>query len=102
MKRSAQIGLLVMGALTTTSAAGYFAANQDRACQERALNNPQGAQPQDCRRSVWYGAGHGSSGARPLFAGSSPSSGLAATSTPSAGTPSAGTAPVQRGGFGGF
>jgi uncharacterized protein YgiB involved in biofilm formation len=96
MKRSAQIGLLVMGALTTTSAAGYFATNHDRSCQVRAQNNP-GTPPQDCRRSVWYGSGHGSGGARPIFAGSSPSGGAAATSTPSAPTTS-----VQRGGFGGF
>jgi uncharacterized protein YgiB involved in biofilm formation len=97
MKRSAQIGLLVMGALTTTSAAGYFATNHDRACQERALSNPPGTPPQDCRRSVWYGSGHGSGGSRPIISGTSPSGGAAAVSTPSAGNSA-----VQRGGFGGF
>jgi hypothetical protein len=95
MKRSAQIGLLVMGALTTTSAAGYFAANNDRACQERALSNPQGTPPQDCRRSVWHWYGHGSGGSRPIFAGTPSSTAPSATSShPSSGTSAA------RGGFG--
>ena len=97
MKRSAQIGLLVMGALSTTSAAGYFASNNDRACQERALNNPQGTPPQDCRRSVWHWYGHGYGGSRPIFATPSPSVSSTRTATPAAGTSS-----VQRGGFGGF
>jgi hypothetical protein len=96
MKRSAQIGLLVMGALSTTSAAAYFATNNDRACQERALNNPQGTPPQDCRRSVWHSWGHGSSGSRPIFAASPSSTSTAAPS--SHGSP--GTT-ASRGGFGG-
>ena len=96
MKRSAQIGLLVMGAFTTTSAAGYFATNHDRACQERAADNSQGNPPQDCRRSVWYSSGHGSGGGRPVFASSPTAGGATATSAPSAGS---GTA--ARGGFGG-
>jgi hypothetical protein len=95
MKRSAQIGLLVMGALTTTSAAGYFASNHDRTCQEKALNNPPGTPPQDCRRSVWYGSGRGSGGSHALFASPSSSTSPSATSShPSAGTSAA------RGGFG--
>jgi hypothetical protein len=98
MKRSAQIGLLVMGALTTTSAAGYFASNYDRDCEQRTINNPQGQPQQDCRRSVWSNSsGHGSGGGRPIYAGSSSSGTPTATSTPTAGSPS-----VQRGGFGGF
>jgi hypothetical protein len=84
-----------MGALTTTSAAGYFAVNNDRACQERALNNPQGTPPQDCRHSVWHSYGHGYGGSRPIFAGSSPATAPSATSThPSSATSAA------RGGFG--
>ena len=96
MKRSAQIGLLAMGALTTTSAAGYFASNHDRACQERVLNNPPGTPPQDCRRSVWYSSGyHGSSGSHAFFASPSSSASPGATS----GHPSSGTS-AARGGFG--
>jgi len=103
MKRSAQIGLLVMGALTTTSAAGYFATNHDRACEQRILNNPQGTRPDDCRRSVWSNSssssssGHGSGGGHAFYGGNAASSGSATTSTPSAAS-----APAQRGGFGGF
>jgi hypothetical protein len=98
MKRSAQIGLLVMGALTTTTAAGYFATNHDRDCQQRAINNPQGAAPQDCRRSVWSSSGHGSGGGgRAVYAGASPAGGSATTASPAAGGGS-----VQRGGFGSF
>jgi hypothetical protein len=99
MKRSAQIGLLVMGALTTTSAAGYFATNHDRACEQRTRNNPQGARPDDCRRSVWSNSssGHGPGGGHAFYGGSAASSGSATTSTPSAAS-----APAQRGGFGGF
>jgi len=98
MKRSAQIGLLVMGALGTTTAAGYFASNHDQACQQQTLNNPQTAPQRDCRRSVWSGSSHGSGGARPIYAGSSPSSGSAAA----AATQAAAAGSVQRGGFGGF
>jgi len=81
MKRSAQIGLLVMGTLAATSAAGYFSHNHDQACQTQAANNPQGQPPQDCRRSVWHGSGSGSSGYHSFYSGSSS---------------------AQRGGFGGF
>jgi hypothetical protein len=97
MKRSAQIGLLVMGALTTTSAAGYFATNHDRACQEKAVNNPQGTPPQDCRRSVWYGSGHGSGGSHSYFGSSSSSGSSNGTSSHS----SPGSSTASRGGFGG-
>jgi hypothetical protein len=96
MKRSAQIGLLVMGTLATTSAAGYFSHNQDQACQAQAAQNPQGA-PQDCRRSVWRSSGSGSSGYHSFYSGNSSSSGSTTTSSQSAGS-----APAQRGGFGGF
>jgi hypothetical protein len=95
MKRSAQIGLLVMGTLTTTSAAAYFATNHEQACQARAANNPQEQPQRDCRRSVWYGSGHGSGGARPIFGGSPSSTSPGATS----GHPSSGS-PAARGGFG--
>jgi len=99
MKRSAQIGLLVMGALTTTSAAGYFANNQDRACEQRALNNPQGTPSQDCRRSVWSGSSShgGSSGGHSFYGSSSSSSSATATSSHASG----GTSSAARGGFGG-
>jgi len=97
MKRSAQIGLLVMGALTTTSAAGYFATNHDRACQEKAVNNPQGAPPQDCRRSVWYSSGHGSGGSHSYYGYSS----SAGTSTGTSSHSSSGSSTASRGGFGG-
>jgi hypothetical protein len=97
MKRSAQIGLLVMGALTTTSAAGYFATNHDRACQEKAVNNPQGTPPQDCRRSVWSGSGHGSGGSHSYY-GFSSSTG---SSTGTASHSSPGSSTASRGGFGG-
>jgi hypothetical protein len=97
MKRSAQIGLLVMGALTTTSAAGYLASNHDRACQERALNSPQGTPPQNCRRSVWYSSGHGSGGSHAFFASPSSSTSPSATSS----HPSSGGTSAARGGFGG-
>jgi hypothetical protein len=100
MKRSAQIGLLVMGTLATTSAAGYFAINQDQACEARAAQNPQDAPPQDCRRSVWRGSGSGSGGYHSFYSGHSSSSSGASTTTTS--TPSGGSAPAQRGGFGGF
>jgi hypothetical protein len=98
MKRSAQIGLLVMGTLATTSAAGYFANNHDQACQARAINNPQGQPPQDCRRSVWHTSyWHGSSGSHAYF-GSSSSSG---NSNGTSGHSSSGTSSAARGGFGG-
>jgi len=97
MKRSAQIGLLVMGALATTSAAGYFANNHDQACQAQAAQNSQGGPPQDCRRSVWRGSGSSSSGYHSFYSGSS-SSGASTTTS----RPSGGSAPAQRGGFGGF
>jgi hypothetical protein len=98
MKRSAHIGLLVMGALTTTTAAGYFASNHDQACQARAANNPQAPQPQDCRRSVWSGSGGHSYGGRPIFAGTPTAAAAATTSV----APAGGSSSVQRGGFGGF
>ncbi len=99
MKRSAHIGLLVMGALTTTTAAGYFASNHDQACQTRAANNPQAPQPQDCRRSVWSGSGgHSYGGSRPIYAGTPTSAAAATTSV----APAGGSSSVQRGGFGGF
>src|SRR5262249_47256972 len=97
MKRSAQIGLLVIGALTTTSAAGYFANNHDQTCQQRALDNLQGTPAQDCRRSVWSGSsGHGSGGGHSFYGSSSSSTSASATS----GHSSAGTS-VAHGGFGG-
>ncbi len=97
MKRSGQIGLLVMGALATTSAAGYFAHNHDQACQARAANSPQQQPSQDCRRSVWHGSGSGYSGSHGFYSGNSSSSG--STATPAS---YGGSAPVSRGGFGGF
>jgi hypothetical protein len=97
MKRSAQIGLLVMGTLTTTSAAAYFANNHDQACQTRAVNNPQEQPAQDCRRSVWHGSGHGS-GRSHFFFGSPSSSG---TSGGTSSHSSPGTTSAARGGFGG-
>jgi hypothetical protein len=97
MKRSGQIGLLVMGTLATTSAAGYFSTNRDQACQAQAVQNPQTAAPQDCRRSVWRGSGSGSGGYHSFYSGNSSSS----TSTTTT-SPSGGSAPAQRGGFGGF
>jgi hypothetical protein len=97
MKRSAQIGLVVMGALTTTTAAGYFANNHEQACQARAADNPQAPPAQDCRRSVWHGSGHGSGGAHSFFGSSSPSAGSNGTS----GRASSGTSSAARGGFGG-
>src|SRR5215471_7460268 len=99
MKRSAQIGLLVMGALTTTSAAGYFASNHDRDCEQRAINNPQPQPPQDCRRSVWSNSsGHGGSGGSHSFFGSPSSSGSSAGTS---GHSSSGTSSASYGGFGG-
>jgi hypothetical protein len=98
MKRSAQIGLLVMGALTTTSAAAYFANNHDRSCEQRTLGNAQQTRPDDCRRSVsGSGSGHGSGGGQSFYRSNASSGGSATTSSPSAAS-----APVQRGGFGGF
>jgi hypothetical protein len=97
MKRSVHIGLLVMGALSTTTAAGYFASNHDQACQARVANNPQAPPPQDCRRSVWHSWGH-SYGGRPIFAGTPTSAAAATTSV----APAGGSSSVQRGGFGGF
>jgi len=97
MKRSAQIGLLVMGTLATTSAAGYFANNHDQACQAQTARSPQGAPSQDCRRSVWHGSGSGSSGYHSFYSGNSSSGGSTTTSGSSSGS-----APAQRGGFGGF
>jgi len=97
MKRSAQIGLVVMGALGTTSAAGYFANNHEQACQARAANNPQEPPQQDCRRSVWHGSGHGWGGSHSFFGSSSPSASTTGTSSSS----SSGTSSAARGGFGG-
>jgi hypothetical protein len=93
MKRSAQIGLLVMGALGTTTAAGYLATNRDQACQTGA-QNPQATPGQNCRRSIWSGGGHSSGWSRPIFGGSSSSPG--ATSSHASPGSSA-----SRGGFGG-
>jgi hypothetical protein len=95
MKRSAQIGLLVMGALGTTTAAGYMLNNQDQACQASAQNNPQATPERDCqRRRLWSYGGHGYGGSRPIFGSRSPS-------PPS--TAPGGHAPgiASRGGFGG-
>jgi hypothetical protein len=94
MKRSAQIGLLVMGALGTTTAAGYLATNRDHACQASAQSNPQATPGQECRRSIWSGGGHGSGWSRPIFGGSSSSPGVASSHA------SPGTS-ASRGGFGG-
>jgi hypothetical protein len=98
MKRSAQIGLLVMGALTTTSAAGYFAHNHEQTCQARAADNPQQQSQQDCGRSVWHGSGgHGSAGSHAFYGSSSSSQSSSGTS----GQSSSGTSSAARGGFGG-
>jgi len=97
MKRSAHLSLVLMGALGTTTAAGLYMNNRDQSCEAGAPNNPQAAPGQNCRRSVWSGSGHGSGGARPIFASGSPSGSAAATSAPSSALTS-----VQRGGFGGF
>jgi hypothetical protein len=98
MKRSAQIGLLVMGALTTTSAAGYFAHNHEQTCQARAADNPQQQPQQDCGRSVWHGSGgHGSGGSYSYFR--SPSS--SGTSAGTSGHSTGGTSSASYGGFGG-
>ena len=97
MKRSAHLSLVLMGALGTTTAAGLYMNNRDQSCEAGAPNNPQAAPGQNCRRSVWSGSGHGSGGARPIFASGSPSGSAAATSAPSSASTS-----VQRGGFGGF
>jgi hypothetical protein len=95
MKRSAHIGLVVMGALGATTAGGYYLNGRDHACQARAQNNPQGTPDQNCRRSLWS-SGHGSGASRPLFGNPSSAAPSSTTSTP----PSGGAA--QRGGFGGF
>jgi len=95
MKRSAQIGLLVMGALGTTTAAGYMATNRDQACQASAQTNPL-APGQECRRSIWSGGGHSSGWSRPIFGGSSFASSPGVTS----GHASPGSS-ASRGGFGG-
>ena len=99
MKRSAQIGLVVMGALGTTTAAGYLATNRDQACQSAAANNPQAAPAQECRRSIWGHGGHGYSGYHSFFGGTPWSTSPSATSTSSHASPGSGTA--GRGGFGG-
>jgi hypothetical protein len=95
MKRSAQIGLVVMGALGTTAGAGYLATNRDQACQTGA-QNPQATPGQECRRSIWSGGGHSSGWSRPIFGGTSSSSSPGVTSSHA----SPGTA-ASRGGFGG-
>ena len=94
MKRSAQIGLLVMGALGTTTAAGYMLNNQDQACQARAQNNPQATPERECRRSLWWRGGHGSGWSHPIFGGRSSSPPPSAPGGRGPGGPS-------RGGFGG-
>lgn len=84
MKRSVQIGLVVVGALGVTSASGYYMAKRDEACQNKPDKTDQ-----DCRHS---GSGHSSSGhssGRPLLGGSS--------TAPSTSSPSSG---AQRSGFG--
>jgi len=93
MKRSAQIGLLVMGTLGVTTASGVWSATHDQACDQRAQ---QAGQDQTCRRSVWSSSGHGSGGGSRAIYGNSSSSNSVAPTTP-ASSPSA-----QRGGFGGF
>jgi hypothetical protein len=97
MKRSAQIGLVVMGPLGTTTAAGYLATNRDQGCQTAAANNPQAAPGQECRRSIWGHGGHGYSGYHSFFGGTSSSTPQGIVS--SHGSPGTGTA--SRGGFGG-
>jgi hypothetical protein len=62
MKRSAQIGLVVMGALGVTVASGYWL---DARCDRQAKNDPQASPDRSCRHtsSGWhstYGGGHGS------------------------------------------
>jgi hypothetical protein len=97
MKRSAQIGLVVMGALGATTAGGYFLNSRDQGCQARAQSNPQATPDQNCRRSLWSSSsGHGSGSARPVFASSPSATPSAAKSSPSAG------GSAERGGFGGF
>jgi hypothetical protein len=97
MKRSAQIGLVVMGTLTTTSAASYFAYNHEQTCQARAADNLQQQPQPDCRRSVWHGWGHSSGGSHAFFGSSSSS----ASSNGASGHSSSGTGSAARGGFGG-
>jgi hypothetical protein len=84
VKRSTQIGLVVVGALGVTSASAYYAKQRDEACRK----GPDRAE-QDCQHS---GSGHGSG--RPLFGGSSTSrtSGPSSTTSQSSG--------AERGGFG--
>jgi uncharacterized protein YgiB involved in biofilm formation len=97
MKRSAQIGLVVMGALGATTAGGYFLNGRDQGCQARAQSNPQAAPGPNCRRSLWSSSsGHGSGSAHPVFANPSSATPPAAKSAPS----SSGSA--ERGGFGGM
>jgi hypothetical protein len=93
MKRSAQIGLVVMGALGATTAGGYYMVERNQACQ-----SPSGrTNDQNCQRtgSSHSGSGHGSGRAFFGSTSSSPSS----TGSPSPGT-SSHPAGAQHGGFG--
>jgi hypothetical protein len=81
MKRSAKIGLVVMGALGVTGASAYWLNNQ---CEARAPSNPQSTSDQGCRRPLWSHSSYGH--------GSSPA---AKPSSPTGGT-------AERGGFGGI
>jgi hypothetical protein len=85
MKRSAQIGLVVMGALGLTAAGGYQLLKSDEACR----SPPGRPADQDCRRSGTSHSGSGSGFGRTGSSSSPPSS--TSTSHP---------AGAQHGGFG--
>ena len=94
MKRSAQIGLVVMGALGATTAGGYYMVERNQACQ----SPPGQANDQNCQRSgsSHSGSGHGSG--RAFFGSSSSSS--SSSSPPSSPGTSSHPAGAQHGGFG--
>jgi hypothetical protein len=80
MKRSAKIGLVVMGALGVTVASGYWL---DTRCDRQAKNDPQASPDSSCRHtsSGWHSSygGHGSAPA------TKPSTSSPGTSTPARG-----------------
>jgi hypothetical protein len=82
MKRSAQVGLVVMGALGVTVASGYWLNAQ---CESQARSDPQ-ASPNSCRHSSGWHSSYGGHGS---------------TTTPAAKPSSTpGTPTAARGGFG--
>ena len=92
MKRSAQVGLLVMGALGVSAAGGAYISQREQACRADPAN--QADPDARCGRSSTSSGGHGWS-----YSGRS-TTGTGGTTGRSGGTATLATTTVSRGGFG--